>query len=119
MSSIYTVTLEKEVLRELASSIDASYSRYMSKHGIDWDDETNPVTVNDHEVVASKDSILLCDTLDELKVFECRLKELRDIIEGLEEVDECRRRGWRGIMNISLLKPLTKNARGLRRTNVQ
>ena len=109
MSSIYAVTLEKEVLRELASSIDASYSRYMKKHGIDWEDKSHPIAASDWEVFASKEAILRCDTLDELRVFANRLKELRDIIEELEEVDECKRRGWRNILKNNLSKPLRKN----------
>ena len=43
----------------------------------------NPIAANDREVVASKDAMLGCETIDELQVFENRLKELRDIIEGL------------------------------------
>ena len=119
MSDSYTVTLKKEVLHEFASSIDASYSRYMRKHGIDWEDETNIVAVNDREVVASKNAMVFCDTLDGLMAFENRLKELRDTIEALEEVDECRGRGWRGILKNNLPKPLTTKPGSLQRTNVQ
>ena len=101
MSDIYEVTLKMEVLREFAASIHASYSRYMDKHGIDIEDETNPVNLNDSEIFAAKDSILLCNTLDELKVYEIRLKELRDEIKRLEEEDECEEKGWRTTLRAS------------------
>ncbi|MCL2496312.1 MAG: hypothetical protein FWF04_02720, partial [Clostridiales bacterium] len=97
MSDIYKVTLETEILRELASSIDARYSRYLRRHGINWEDETNPVAANDREVVAAKRAMLSCETLEELRTFENRLKELRDIIEELEEVEKCGKKVWRGI----------------------
>jgi len=80
MSDVYEVTFEMEILRELASTIDARYSRYLRQHGIDWEDETNPIAANDREIVVAKDAMLSCETLEELHVYANRLKELRDII---------------------------------------
>ena len=90
-----------EVLREFAASLNARYSRYMSKHGLEWEDENNLVVSYDREINASKDAILDCNTLEELKVFEDRLKELRSIIERLEE--ECRKKGLRDILKMNIL----------------
>ena len=87
MTERYEITLEMEVLRELAGSIDASYFRYMDKHGIDLSDKTNQVAIYSWEVVAAKDKILFCGTPEELRLIAAHLKELRAIIVKLEEED--------------------------------
>jgi hypothetical protein len=102
MSDIYAVTLRTEVLREFAASIGASYSRYFIKHSIDWKDETNPLVANSWELAAAKDKMLRCDTLEELQPFENRLKEMRDIIKGLEDVDKCEEKSLRVTLTASL-----------------
>ena len=102
MSAIYEVTLKTEVLLEFATSINASYSRYFIKHKISKSDSTNPLVANNREVVAAKDAILSCNTLEELEVYEWRLKELRDIIQDLEDGDKCKKKSWRGSLTASL-----------------
>jgi hypothetical protein len=91
-----------EVLREFAASINASYSRYFLKHGIDRKDADNPLIANNKEIVAAKDAMLRCETLEELQPFENRLKELRDIIKGLEEEDKCREKDLQVTLTASL-----------------
>ena len=85
MSDIYAVTFQTEMLREYASSLDAQCSRYMRKHGLECEDIDNLVVSYDREIIAIKDSVLGCNTLEELIVFENRLDELRSRIERLEE----------------------------------
>jgi hypothetical protein len=102
MSDIYQITLKQEVLREIAASLGARYWRYISKYVFDCEDRENPIIAYKWEIYAMSDSILMCETLDELKVFSDRLKELRSIIERLEE--ECKKKGWLGILKTSLLK---------------
>jgi hypothetical protein len=92
MSDIYAVTLKTEVLREFASSIGASYSRYFIEHGIDKKDRVHPLVISNLEVVAAKDNLLRCETLEELQPFENRLKELRDIIIKLEDERQCNKK---------------------------
>jgi hypothetical protein len=87
MSDIYQVTLEQEVLHEMAASLGARYYHYIENCDIDSEDLDNPVVSYKWEIYAMKDSILDCKTLDELKVFSDRLIELRFTIERLEE--EC------------------------------
>ncbi|MDR1329314.1 MAG: hypothetical protein LBK23_06905 [Oscillospiraceae bacterium] len=102
MSYTYEVTLELEVLREFAASIDASYSRYMRKHGIDWKDEENPIAAEDREIVAAKGAMLRCDTLEELQPFGNRLEELRDRIKELEDMDKCSKKSSCSILTAGL-----------------
>ena len=101
MSDCYAITLEKEVLCEFASIIDARYSRYMQEHGIDFDDETNILALNMWETVRSKREMLHCETLEELMVFEKRLKELRNEIESKEEEEKCQKNYWRSALKAS------------------
>jgi len=113
MSDVYTVTLKTEVLREFAASINARYSRYFIKHDIDRKDKTHPLVSSNREVVLAKDEMLNCETLEELFVFENRLKELRDKIEELEEVDKCKKKSWRGIPKASLPRRYRKYTKTL------
>ena len=94
MSEIYALTLEKEVLRELAASINASYNRYFIKYNID-SDSTHPLIANNYEVITAKRAILRCNTFGELEVYERRLKELREIINALEDADQCKKKNWK------------------------
>jgi hypothetical protein len=104
MSDVYAVTLRIEVLREFASSINASYSRYFIKHDIDRKNRAHPLVINNREVVAAKDNLLRCETLEELQPFENRLKELRDIIIKLEDEEQCNKKSWRSSPRVSLAR---------------
>jgi ATP-dependent RNA circularization protein (DNA/RNA ligase family) len=104
MSDIYAVTLRIEVLREFASSINASYSRYFIKHDIDRKDRAHPLVINNREVIAMKDNLLRCETLEELQPFEMRLQELRDVIKGLEEEEICAKKDLRSTPKVSFAR---------------
>ena len=102
MSVEYQVTLKKEVLCEIAADIGARYWHYMRNQGLNLEDIANPVVQYDREIGAMDDAILGCNTLEELNVFSDRLKELRKVIERLEE--ECKKKSWLSSLRVSLLK---------------
>ena len=82
----YNVTLEKEVLGEVAASLLAKYWKYMDAHNIDKNDNTNSTALLAKDISVIKKSILVdCKTLDDLKIVEGRLLQIRLIIERLKE----------------------------------
>jgi hypothetical protein len=84
----YKVTLEQEVLREIAAGISADFFRYAQENGIDSNDMTNPIVQLKKEAAAMKDKILIeCNTLDELKPFDERLKKMRHILEEMQDAN--------------------------------
>ena len=86
MSEIYEITLEKEVLREMAAGIHAKYVNHMLSTGISRADESNPVVIMEKDVWRLKEAIIPdFSSLDELKIVEGRLKQLNYFIEKVSE----------------------------------
>lgn len=84
MSEIYEITLEKEVLREMAAGIEADYSTYIIKNGIDKNDLTNPVVMMSRDITNIKNRIIpTYDTKEELKLAEGKLRQLMAFIENI------------------------------------
>lgn len=84
MSEIYEITLEKEVLREMAASIHAKYANYIIANTIDSENYAQPVIMMYNDVSAIKRNIIPdYNTLIDLKVAEGKLKQLDTFIENL------------------------------------
>ena len=81
----YNVTYKKEILLEVAASVYADFCRYIDGKHIDYDDMTNGITVLTKDVFKSRDVILDCKTLDELRAAEEKLHEWKCLIEYLIE----------------------------------
>lgn len=84
-TSVYEIAFECEILTEVAWSLHARLFHYMDRNNIDEEDKDNIV------VMLSEDAGVLinmithkCRTLDELKIVEGRLQQIRCIIERLE-----------------------------------
>jgi hypothetical protein len=85
MEMDYNITLQQEVLRELAADIHADYYHYMRKHHINDENMKNPVALLADDAFAMKDYILCkCDNENELNIARGKLRELQNIIERLK-----------------------------------
>jgi hypothetical protein len=85
MSEIYEITLEKEVLREMAASIEADYSSYIINNGIDKNDLSNPVVMMSSDITNIKNRIIpTYNTKEDLKIAEGKLRQLMAFIENIK-----------------------------------
>ena len=84
----YFITLEKEVLSEVAASIEASIINYMVAHNIKGENATNPIVILLHNVHCLKDNLIGYDyTMDELRLIQAKLIFARDFINKVEELN--------------------------------
>jgi hypothetical protein len=80
----YETMLEKEILRELASSLLAKYQKYMNANNIDINDKFNKIASTADNIYDLKELILMdCKTLDDLKPIKEKLLENKSFIERL------------------------------------
>lgn len=85
MSEIYEITLEKEVLREMAAGIEADYSIYISKNNIDKNDLSNPIVMMSCDITNIKNRIIpTYNTMEDLKIAEGKLKQLMAFIDNVQ-----------------------------------
>lgn len=85
----YFVTLEKEVMSEVAASIEATIINYMVKKGIKGEEENNPIVILLDKVQILKDSLIGNNyTLDELKLIQAKFDFARDYINEVKSVNE-------------------------------
>jgi hypothetical protein len=82
----YDITFKQEILREVAASVRADYSRYMYQAGIDYQDKDNLVVMLANDAFSLKEYVLTdCKTLDDLRIVEGKLQGLKSIVERLLE----------------------------------
>lgn len=85
----YFVTLEKEVMSEVAASIEATIINYMVAHGIKGENTTHPIVILLHNVHRLKDSLIGNDyTMDELKLIQAKFEFARDYINEVDSANE-------------------------------
>lgn len=84
MSENYEITLEKEVLREMAAGIYAKYANYIVANRIDSENYTQPIIMMYNDLSAIKRNIIPnYNTLTDLKLAEGKLRQLDTFIENL------------------------------------
>ena len=84
MNLDYNITLQQEVLRELAADIHGAYYHYMEKHHINSQNRKNAVALLAKDVFKMKDEILGIDkTQSDLDIIRGKLREAKSVIERL------------------------------------
>lgn len=84
MSEIYEITLEKEVLREMAAGIHAKFTSYILANNINSDNFSLPIVMMYNDVsVIKREIIPNYNTISDLKIAHGKLKQLDTFIENL------------------------------------
>lgn len=82
----YFVTLEKEVMSEVAASIEATIINYEIKHNIDNDN--NSIEILHKMVHTLKDSLIGKEyTMDELKLIQAKFEFARDYMNEVKKAN--------------------------------
>lgn len=85
----YKITLQQEVLREMASGIHAAYCRYMEEMKIGIEQKDNVVRIlADRVAELINIDLYQCKDMAAISIFEGRLRELRKILEEIIEHDK-------------------------------
>lgn len=84
MSTTYDITLKTEVLLEFVAELMADCHNAMDKNNITLDDIKNPIVIIDSQVNRMKDGILLSNSMNELFVYEGKLRQCRDLLREIE-----------------------------------
>lgn len=85
----YFITLEKEVMSEVAASIEATIINYMVKHNINGETTSDPIVVLLHNVHRIKDSLIGKEyNMDELKLIQAKFEFARDYINEVINANE-------------------------------
>lgn len=80
----YFVTLEKEVMSEVAASIEATIIKYEIKHHIN--DDNDPIEILHKMIHSLKDGLIGNDyTLDELKLIQAKFEFARDYMNEVKK----------------------------------
>ncbi|MBO5319664.1 MAG: hypothetical protein IKK91_01355 [Ruminococcus sp.] len=84
----YFITLEKEVMSEVAASIIATISRYMISKGMQNDDK-HPLNIIENMLYTLKDSLIGKEyTIEELKRIQAKLEFSRDYVNEVIKNNE-------------------------------
>jgi hypothetical protein len=87
MDDLYFVSLECEVLSEMASGILTDISNFMDKKCIDDDDMHNPITLLYWKVNETREAILSSNTLEDTKLLEGELRFAKKYINSFKEFE--------------------------------
>ena len=84
MSTTYDITLKTEVLLEFVAELMADCHNAMKKNNITRDDVKNPIVIIKSQVNSMKDGILLSKSMNELFIYEGKLRQCRDLLREME-----------------------------------
>lgn len=83
MDSLYSFTLEQEILDEIGASVLASFYRYMNKHNISIE-KKDLIAVMSLNIANSKHGIMKCKTMEELSFIRGQFKLAENCLKILD-----------------------------------